>query len=249
MLSHIASTLSQPETSFLLRSFIGALVLLFVLEHLLPRTQRAYAGRGVRNGVLLGVNTLLKLLLPVSLVAASLFALFEQFGVLNMIKLGLWTKIVIAWLVLDLFTYWLHRSYHSFDVLWRFHCVHHTDTAVDVTTPFRTHPIEMLLTLCAKAVLIILFGMPLLGVILYEVIVAVMALWVQGFHRQHHGDTAESCRQNYGLVLTVWDRMFGTVSPGTSEADTATAIRYNLSGKESLAGLLVTPFHRPDDSD
>jgi len=178
MFDSIISMFSQLETVSLFSGFIVALVLLFALEQLFPRRKQHYRKRAFSNGIMLLLNTVLKMLVPLSLVAASLFAIYEQFGVLNMVKLGLWTKIVIAWLILDLFSYLLHRLYHHVAWLWRFHRVHHSDASIDVTTPFRTHPVELFVTLCAKAGMVVLFGMPLLGVIIYEIIVAVMAVWV-----------------------------------------------------------------------
>lgn len=258
----LQSTFSQPETLYLLSIFVSALGFLYLLEQMIPRESGAYGSRAARNVAFLVGNALIKLFLPISLVAASLFGIFEQFGLLNMVKLGLWTKIILAWLVLDLFSYGLHRAFHHFSWLWRIHQVHHTDARLDVTTPFRTHPLELIITLCVKASIVLLFGMPLLGVILYEVIVAVMAIWVHAnirinqsldrhlswllvtpnFHSLHHGATLEECKRNFGLVLTVWDRLFGTCSQITHDSDIKTK-RIDVSEKkESIAALLLLPF-------
>jgi len=254
-------SLTQPETIYLLSCFVGAVMLFVLLEHLIPFRKSSYGDRTRRNIGLLMLNVLLKLLLPVSLIAASLYALFEHIGVLNALKLGLWPKIVIGWLVLDFVSYWLHRSYHCISFLWRFHRVHHTDAVIDVTTPFRTHPIEMLFTLCVKMLVVIAIGMPLLGVITYEIIVAVMAVWIHAnvrlhnklasllawllvtpeFHEQHHGLDADGCKQNYGLVLTVWDRIFGTVAPKQLRASMKSGSACQLPKDESLTGLLLFP--------
>lgn len=262
MFDAIYSTLSQPETLYLLSSFVGALVLLSILEQVSPREHRQYGMRAVRNSVLLLINTIIKLVIPVSLIAASLFGIFEQFGLLNMVKLGLWTKIIIAWLVLDLFSYGLHRAFHHVGWLWRFHRVHHSDAFLDVTTPFRTHPVELLITLCAKAGIVLLFGMPLLGVILYEIIVAVMAVWIHAnlriadgldhyltwfvvtpaYHSQHHGSTPESCKRNFGLVLTVWDRIFGSYSKQLDDTRLNEGASCVPDMKETLSDLLLLPF-------
>ncbi len=264
-LERLIFSLSQPEMAYLLSCFAGAMVLFFLLERQLPRREGAYGNRTKRNIGLLVINTLLKVLLPVSLTAASLYALFAHFGVLNMLKAGLWTKIIIGWLVLDVVSYWLHRSYHAFSFFWRFHRVHHTDTAIDLTTPFRTHPVEMLFTLGVKALVIVAIGIPLLGVITYEIIVAVMAVWAHAnvkvhnklnallawvfvtpeFHLKHHGIDADSCKQNYGLVLTVWDQIFGTVAMERAGEITKAGAAYQLSKSENLIGLLLSPAKTP----
>jgi len=264
-IERISLWLSQPETAYLLSCFLGAVILIFVLEQLWPRAENSYGSRATRNIGLLLLNALLKLLLPISLITASLYALYTQFGVLNMLKMGLWTKIMIGWLVLDLASYWIHRSYHSFLFLWRFHRVHHSDSVIDVTTPFRTHPIEMLITLGVKALVIVAIGIPFVGVFAYEIILAVMAVWVHAnvrvhkglntllswvlvtpeFHRLHHGLDAGSCKQNYGLVLTVWDRIFGTVAPGHLNVATKSGAACELPENENLIGLLLFPAKAP----
>ena len=44
--------------------------------------------------------------------------------------------------VLDLGTYLAHTTMHRVPMLWRFHSVHHSDPALDVTTTVRQHPGE-----------------------------------------------------------------------------------------------------------
>jgi sterol desaturase/sphingolipid hydroxylase (fatty acid hydroxylase superfamily) len=43
---------------------------------------------------------------------------------------------------LDLAFYAAHVSWHKRPALWRFHAVHHSDPALDVTTTVRQHPVE-----------------------------------------------------------------------------------------------------------
>ena len=48
--------------------------------------------------------------------------------------------------VLDDFArYWVHRMLHRIPVLWAFHKVHHSATALNPLTVFRTHPIESII--------------------------------------------------------------------------------------------------------
>lgn len=220
----------EPDVLIRLQGFIFALVAMLLFERWLPARPRGYATRAISNVSLQLINMLLLIGIPLTLTAAALFALFNQFGLFNLIKLGLWTKIVLSWLVLDLIMYGLHRAYHGVGFLWRFHRVHHGDPVLDVTTTFRTHPVETLITLLVRAITVVLIGMPLLGVILYEIIVCTMALFIHAnirlhrsldqiiswilvtpaMHRVHHGPDPVDYGANFGLVISIWDRVFGT---------------------------------------
>src|SRR5213078_796824 len=57
--------------------------------------------------------------------------------------LPLWVQTTAGVVILDFSAgYLAHRALHLFPVLWRFHRVHHSDDFVDVTTTYRTHPVE-----------------------------------------------------------------------------------------------------------
>ncbi len=49
-------------------------------------------------------------------------------------------------------------------------------------------------------------------------------------HRVHHGSNKEYLDKNFGSMLIVWDRMFGTFAPETVPA------RYGLAGGKRMAG-------------
>src|SRR5581483_9729570 len=50
----------------------------------------------------------------------------------------------VAFPLLDLFDYWMHRLFHAVPVLWRLHMIHHADPALDASTALRHHPLEFL---------------------------------------------------------------------------------------------------------
>ena len=83
-------------------------------------------------------------------------------------------QLVIAIVVLDFaYGYVAHRTMHASPVLWRFHRVHHSDGFVDVTTSYRTHPVEIVwrhLWLFATAWII---GVPVAAIVAFRVLSAV----------------------------------------------------------------------------
>jgi sterol desaturase/sphingolipid hydroxylase (fatty acid hydroxylase superfamily) len=64
-------------------------------------------------------------------------------------------------LIGDLCVYWLHRASHRFELLWRFHRVHHSSTHLDWLAAHREHPLDGLLTQIAMNGAAIVAGFPL----------------------------------------------------------------------------------------
>ena len=166
----------------------GAFLLWFVCERLWPavdsplllRFGRATAAawrRLVRNLGLFSINLLLSPLLVVPITAWA-----------NAHDLGLrpdwwdgWPALVADVVILDLWIYWWHRANHEFPLLWRFHSVHHFDELLDSTSALRFHFGEVLLSALVRVPVILLLGMSLASVIVFEALVMVAAIF-------HHSD-------------------------------------------------------------
>lgn len=69
-------------------------------------------------------------------------------------------SIVICLFLLDLIVYFLHRLSHKSKVLWRIHCLHHSDPALDISSNFRHHPLEFVWVLSSLALCLSLFNIP-----------------------------------------------------------------------------------------
>ncbi|CAL4115831.1 unnamed protein product [Meganyctiphanes norvegica] len=129
-------------------------------------------------------------------------------------------------LFVDFCYYWLHRASHEIMLLWAIHQVHHSDEEITVTVGLRHSPIQRLF--------IWLFYLPLalLGVTPSQMLAHVhfnymFQCWVHttsiksigileyiintpNHHRVHHGSNLEYLDVNYGGILIIWDRLFGT---------------------------------------
>jgi len=139
-------------------------------------------------------------------------------------------SLVAGFLLLDLLRYLLHRCEHAVPIFWRFHALHHSDPDVDVTTSVRHHPLEYLLASAVYWLAVILLDIPTVVVLSHGLAVFGMASvqhgnirlperlerWLQpmlvtiDMHRIHHSVVFEQANSNYGAVLSVWDRLFGT---------------------------------------
>jgi len=139
-------------------------------------------------------------------------------------------SLVAGFLLLDLLRYLVHRCEHAVPIFWRFHALHHSDPDVDVTTSVRHHPLEYLLASAVYWLAVILLDIPTVVVLSHGLAVFGMASvqhgnirlperlerWLQpmlvtiDMHRIHHSVVFEQANSNYGAVLSVWDRLFGT---------------------------------------
>jgi sterol desaturase/sphingolipid hydroxylase (fatty acid hydroxylase superfamily) len=68
------------------------------------------------------------------------FTVRNGLGLFPLLGISLWTQTVLGVLALDLFGYFAHVLLHKSWLGWQFHRVHHSESAVDVTTAFRQHP-------------------------------------------------------------------------------------------------------------
>ncbi|MBS1953659.1 MAG: sterol desaturase family protein [Cyanobacteria bacterium SZAS-4] len=133
---------------------------------------------------------------------------------------------VIALFLTDFIYYWEHRFSHKMKVLWFFHEVHHSSKQFNLTTSFRLHWFGRLIAPLVFAPLIIV-GFRAEQVFLFFII----NLFYQFFlhtkligklgmlegiintpsaHRVHHARNLVYIDRNFGGILMIWDRLFGT---------------------------------------
>ncbi|MCW2585746.1 MAG: sterol desaturase [Frankiales bacterium] len=139
----------------------------------------------------------------------------------------------VAWLValvgIDLCYYWDHRAGHQIRLLWASHVVHHSSERYNLSTALRQ-------TWTGEYTVLFFLPVALLGVpvelvlaswsinLLYQFWIhteAIDKLWAPlewvlntpSHHRVHHGTQPQYLDRNYGGILIVWDRLFGSFEP------------------------------------
>src|SRR5262249_51595381 len=76
-------------------------------------------------------------------VSATAALALRPAGLMAQLQWPLWLQVATGIVILDFSVGYLsHRTMHMWPAMWRFHQVHHSDEFVDVTTTYRTHPIE-----------------------------------------------------------------------------------------------------------
>ena len=122
---------------------IGGLFFFLVLELVIPyREQSVSKIRRWLNNLTLGIfNIIFYEAVGVSLlVATASLVTKQQAGLLHLVEIANWLKIIDTIVIMDLMFYFVHILIHRIPILWRFHRVHHTDLDVDVSTAMRLIP-------------------------------------------------------------------------------------------------------------
>lgn len=226
-------TLLAEEPLLRLACFAGVFLLMALWEIAAPR-RNAPARRPVRWSSNLGIiildTLLIRLLIPTAAVGLAMQAEAAHWGLLGLVTWSPWVKIAISLVVLDLSIYLQHVVFHAIPALWRVHRMHHADLHIDVSTGVRFHPVEMLLSLGIKMVVVAGLGAPALAVLVFEILLNATSMfshsnvrlpdpidrvvrWIvvtPDMHRIHHSIEAAETNSNFGFNFSLWDRIFGT---------------------------------------
>ena len=239
---------------------LGALALLLAVERRVP-VAKAVGGvtRVAKNLSLAGLNAILSwaVVVPLSALAASHALGWRPEW------WGGWPGLLLDLLILDCWIYWWHRANHEWPFLWRFHEVHHLDEFLDASSALRFHFGEVLLSSLVRAGVILLLGVPLLSVVVFETLLALSAMFhhsnirlpprlehalsrvivTPSIHWVHHHAIRRDTDSNYAALLSVWDRLFRSRSATLRTPD----MPIGTEGRRDrpLAGLLARPLERP----
>lgn len=209
--------------------------------------------------------TLLNLILPGLAIATALAAAEWHIGVLAWLGTPAWLAFAVTLLVLDVVRYATHRAMHEVPHLWRFHRSHHSDPEYDVTTGFRFHPGEALLTTAAGLVAILALGGPVAAVFVSEIWATVTSMFTHAnirlpvsveallrrilvtpdLHRIHHSIRRDESSSNFGNSFVIWDRLFGTLRAQPVDGHEGMTIGhpdYRTPDRLTLRSLLTDPL-------
>jgi len=141
------------------------------------------------------------------------------------ISMNAWTW-VIGFFVADFSYYWMHRLEHEHRILWASHSVHHSSEDYNLTVSMRLSIVESLFE-WIFFIPMVLIGFSPFQAIVCLILVAQYQTWIHterifklgwldevfntpSVHRVHHGSNRKYLDTNYGGVLVIWDKLFGT---------------------------------------
>jgi sterol desaturase/sphingolipid hydroxylase (fatty acid hydroxylase superfamily) len=223
--------------------FVVAFGLAVVVQRLSPH--RVLAGSWRANGGLWAINAvLLGAVCAGCACTVARWASDSGIGLLNQGPLPVWVAIAISVVGMDLVSYGWHRANHLVPFLWRFHQAHHSDPDYTVTTALRFHPGELLLALPLRLLAVLVLGVPIVGVIVFELIFAFANFWEHGnidlpsrverflervlitpsLHRRHHSRESRFLDTNYGTIFSFWDRLLGSYGESRSDVRVETGL-------------------------
>lgn len=189
----------------------------------------------------------------------------SQFGLLHMFDAPIWLELLIAIAVLDLIAqYFVHFCLHKVPIMWRLHLVHHSDKNVDATTGTRHHPIDFIIRETFALIAVLLTGMPMAFYLFYRILSVAFTYFTHAnislpkwldkglsyvivtpnMHKFHHHYQLPWTDRNYGNMLSIWDRLFGTFVYGDTSK-----IQYGIdiadhTDDENIGIQLGIPFNR-----
>ena len=266
---HWNEWLIAHEVAVRLGFFFGVFLLMALWELKSPRRDLSVskAWRWLNNLGLVFLNSLvLRWLFPAAAVGVAVFAQQQGWGLLNYYSLALPLAVILTIIAMDFVIYIQHVMVHAIPLLWRLHRVHHADLDYDVTTGARFHTLEIILSMLIKFATVLLLGPPVVGVILFEVILNATAMfnhanirlpasvdrWLRlvlvtpDMHRVHHSVEDNETNSNFGFSLTWWDRLFGTYIAQPRKGQLGFTIGIHKYRDENqvdrLPGMLMLPF-------
>ncbi len=197
---------------------IGAEILFSYFHH-----KKYYSTKGtLANVYLTTLNLSLDILVRgICLIVLNYFYRFH-FGIIN--------NVILYWFVLliaeDFMYYWLHRVDHYCRLFWAVHVTHHSSEEFNLTVGFRSSVFQPLYRF-VYFIPLALFGFKGIDIMfiysatqIYGILIHTQTVKKLGVleyfmstpshHRVHHGSNVKYLDKNMGMVLIIWDKLFGT---------------------------------------
>ena len=178
-------------------------------------------------------------------------------------SLGHW---LLAILLYDFLYYWFHRISHERQFFWGSHVVHHQSEDYNLSTALRQTSTSFLTT-WVFYIPCFFFGMPISMFVSIASAHLIYQFWVHtqhipklgifewfmvspSNHRVHHAQNADYIDKNYGGLLIIWDRLFGTFKAEDEKQQAIYGIRVPLQSWNPIwanlhifAGMLRDIWH------
>jgi sterol desaturase/sphingolipid hydroxylase (fatty acid hydroxylase superfamily) len=150
----------------------------------------------------------------------------------------LWAQVLLAFLIAD-FAFWaMHYLSHRKPVLWRLHAVHHGVSRLYGFNGVIRHPLHQSLDMIVAQAPLVMLGMTqdvaiMLGMLITVTLIVQHSNVAQALgpfenhlsigrvHHLHHVNWGTEGDCNFGLLLTLWDKLAGTFVAKPSRAITS----------------------------
>ncbi len=152
---------------------------------------------------------------------------YSNLGLFKNFELNIYTYIFFI-IFLDFLIYVWHLLNHRISFFWIFHKAHHSDDAISTFSALRFHIGELILSILFKSIIIIIFAIPVEVVLFSEFLITIFAMFehsnfkfkfekvlskifiVPHLHYVHHSRLKKEYDSNYGVIFSIWDKLFKT---------------------------------------
>ena len=242
-----------------------ALVVIYVLEGVVPyfpgRTGRMK--HAASNVLLAGINGIINFAFGFLIVPIMVWTGKHSIGLLNSMGADPLSRIIIGFILFDMWMYAWHRINHERLFFWRFHKAHHTDTQMDATTALRFHPIEIVLSNMLNMLVFVILGLGIKELLAYKIVLLPVILFhhsnvhlpekydrlvravivTPNMHRVHHSWYRKETDSNYSSVFSFWDRIFKSFRLKQDLHEITFGLeKYREPQWQTLKWMLLTPF-------
>ncbi|MEO7532015.1 MAG: sterol desaturase family protein [Sediminibacterium sp.] len=208
-----------------------AFLVVFIAEHIFPaHSEKKDVWHDVNNFALGVINGGLTFVCGYYFQQLMVYANGHHIGLFQWLHLPFWIALILQIVLIDISMYWWHRLNHSFDWLWRFHKVHHSDKSMNTSTVARFHFMELFLSFIFRIVFFPILGFSVTAILLYSFLFFPVVILHHSnirisrsfdhllrvlivtprMHRIHHSKKRVECDSNYSSVFPWWDSLFGS---------------------------------------
>lgn len=216
------------------------------------KQRRLYTTKGVLANIYLSaLNFTLDIVLRgVCLYVLNYFFQFRFFEIQNVI--AYWVVLLLAE---DFMYYWLHRIDHYCRFFWAVHVTHHSSEEFNLTVGFRSSVFQPLyrfiyfipLALMGFKGIDIMFmyaATQIFGILVHTQTIKKLGfleyiIVTPSHHRVHHGSNIQYLDKNMGMLLIIWDKLFGTFQA----EDDKDPVKYGLTKNIETYNPLTMVFH------
>lgn len=237
--------------------FWGFTVSILFLEWLRPgvRTQRVFSRGLAQDFVWFNADMAFRVAALPAFVG-MLKLLYDSttggYTIAALVPVPLPLKIIAAVIIFDFLQWANHWVRHKVRPFWHFHSIHHSQRELNTFTDMRIHSVEYCIAETLAFIPMLALGVPALAVMG----VGGFRMWYARFvhanigtnlgplkhilvtpqyHRVHHSIEPVHQDKNFGVLLTIWDRIFGTMHPNYEEYPATGVIGLDFSPPSRFA--------------
>jgi len=174
-----------------------------------------------------------------------------------------WLQFFEMLFVADMFSYWVHRAFHTFPALWKFHAIHHSSLHMDWLAGSRSHIVDTVVNRFFGFLPIFILGFSAPALYAYVLFVSFHAVYIHAnvnhrwpylrwifatpeFHHWHHTSDEEGIDKNFAVFLSFIDVIFRTAHmPDYWPKRYGTT---KFQPPETYLGQLAYPFQRHEET-